>query len=561
MKKIAGVSKKLKEKGIQGITDKFREKIASYKQTKDYQKWIREFDTLTENDRQFITQRINQLPLKPLISIVMPVFNVEEKWIRICLESVLNQLYQNWELCIADDCSTLPHVKQILEEYAAKDSRIKATFRTQNGHISAASNSALELATGEFTALLDNDDELSEHALYLVAEEINQFPNVKLIYSDEDMIDEKGSRYQPKFKPDFSLDLLYSMNFINHLGVYKTEILRQIGGFRRGFEGSQDYDLVLRFIEKISPDEIRHIPQILYHWRAVSGSIALSADQKSYAHERARKAIKEHFERKNVRVEIVETFQNKHRVIYDLSIETTVSIISNENVSIDFGNTNLIKVEEIPAKTFNSATKNSKADVLIFIDKGIIPNSVDWIKELASIAIQKEIGAVGGKIFSLDKTIRHNGIIGGINESIGFAFRNQNDEMFDTLNRTKVINNFSAVSGVLAIRRELFEELNGFDQINFNKGLFEIDFCWRLIEKGYRNVFTPYAEFKQTENSSTEKVLTDKNSAELNIFKTKWGNFIENDRFYNPNLSLENSQFKIAFPPRNKKSWLAIKAK
>lgn len=557
MGKLSGISKEIKEKGMRGLAAKLKEKIDFYQQEKNYQKWIREVDTLTENDRQLIKKRIGNFSYQPLISIVMPVFNVEEKWLRICIESVLAQLYQNWELCIADDCSTFPHVIKVLDEFAARDSRIKVIFRTENGHISAASNSALEIANGEFTTLLDNDDQLSEHALYLVVEEINQFPEVKLIYSDEDMIDEKGSRYQPKFKPEFSLDLLRSVNYINHLGVYRTNILRLIGGFRIGFEGSQDYDLVLRYIEQISPQEIRHIPHILYHWRAISGSVALAANEKSYAHTRARKAIKEHLERKNIKAEVVEGFQNKHRVIYDLPKETTVCIISSEKFSVDFENAEFIPVKSISAETFNAAAKKTTGDVLIFIDKGIKPISEDWIRELAGIAVQKEIGAVGGKIFSADETIRHTGIIGGINGSIGFAFRNESKEKFDTLNRTKIINNFSAVSGVLAVRRELFDDLGGFDERNLNKGLFDVDFCWRLIEKEYRIVFTPYADFKQTENSTTEEILADKNSKELKIFRTKWKNFIASDKFYNPNLSLENEKFQITFHPGIKKPWLS----
>ena len=213
----------------------------------------------------------------PLISVILPVYNVDEKWLRKCIDSVCKQSSRNWELCIADDASTAKHIRPLLEEYASKDPRIKVVFRETNGHISAASNSALELASGEFCLLLDHDDELSPDALFWVATEIDEHPDVAMIYSDEDLIDENGKRTAPKFKPDFCRDLLYSLNLVTHLSAYRTEILRAIGGFRVGIEGSQDYDLALRVVERIAETQIRHIPRILYHWRAIPGSVAWTA--------------------------------------------------------------------------------------------------------------------------------------------------------------------------------------------------------------------------------------------------------------------------------------------
>ena len=555
MSKILKVIETLQKSGLRGVTNKFNERKSLRKQAETYQNWVNKFDTLSEKDRQTIKQKSDNLPSKPLISIVLPVYNVDEKWLRLCIESVFKQIYPNWELCIADDCSPKPHIRKVLEEFTAKDSRIKIIFRTENGHISAASNSALNLAKGEFTALLDHDDELSEHALFFVANEINKFPEAQMIYSDEDMVDENGNRYQPKFKPDFSLDLLYSLNLVTHLAVYRTDVLRKIGGFRVGLEGSQDYDLALRFIEQIPKKNIRHIPHILYHWRAILGSVALSADQKSYAHSRARQAIKKYLQSKNISAEVVEGFESWHRVIYDLPKETFISIISTENVTANHTNIEFIQVGNISAKSLNVAAQKAKGDVLIFVENSIKPFSNDWMTELASFATQTEIGAVGGKIFFPDKKIRHNGIIGGIDESVGFAFRNLSRNDFSGLGRTQVINNFSAVSGVLAVRRELFNGLQGFDEINFDKGLFDIDFCWRLREKNYRIVFTPYAKFVQTLDSTAEKKLQNKDSAEMNVFKSKWQKFIENDEFYNPNLSLENGGFSVAIPPRFLKPW------
>ena len=228
-----------------------------------YRAWARRHATLTELDRQAIRSRLRELSYQPLISVVIAVYNTHEAWLRKAIDSVLRQLYPKWELCLADDHSSRPHVRPILREYAAGEPRIKLVFRDRNGHISAASNSALTLATGEFVALLDHDDELSEHALYMMVEELNQYPGAHLLYSDEDKIDHRGRRYGPHFKPDWNPDLFYSLNLVTHLAVYRRSLVEEVGGFREGLKGSQDYDLTLRVIERIPPAAIRHIPHIL----------------------------------------------------------------------------------------------------------------------------------------------------------------------------------------------------------------------------------------------------------------------------------------------------------
>lgn len=559
--KIKTASEIWHKDGWRGIKTKIAANRLIRQQRRDYQIWIEKYDSLTDSDRLAIKQRIADLPLKPLISVVLPVYNIEEKWLRICLDSVLKQLYPHWELCIADDCSPRTHIRPLLEEYAARDPRIKIAFRSENGHISAASNTALELASGDFAALLDHDDELSEHALYFVAEEINRFPDTQMIYSDEDMIDEQGKRYDAKFKPDWSPDLFYSLNLITHLSVYRTEILRRIGGFRIGLEGSQDYDLALRVIEQIKPHQIRHIPHILYHWRAISGSVALASDEKPYAHQRARQAIREHFERTGKKVEVRETSFNYHRVSYKLpDVLPKVSIFMPDEdflQTIDYPNFEKICVKETnnKAEKLNQAVSQSNGEVLCFFDVKMKLISNDWLKEMVSFALQKEIGAVGAKIYFPDLTSRHNGIIFGINDLFGFPFRGFMRDIPNVLARTHAINNFSAISGVLVIRRDLFMEIGGFNKTNFPQGLFAIDLCLRLREKNYRNVFTPYAEFIQTEDSPIEKIIRAKNSTELSVFRKKWQKIIENDEFYNPNLSLKDESFSIEMPPRIKKPW------
>ena len=241
----------------------------------------------------------------PLISIIMPVYNTPEPYLRSAIDSVLAQVYENWELCIADDASSDGHVRGILEEYASKDSRIKLCFRRENGHISAASNSALSLATGDYMALLDHDDELAPHALAAVALEIHDHPDAVLIYSDEDKIDGKGNRFGPYFKCDFDPELILAQNYLNHLGVFRKGIVEKIGGFQEGFEGSQDWDLVLRVIETASPSQVRHIPRVLYHWRSHPLSAAGNSHAKPYAADAAKRAVEAHLERSGIEAEVI----------------------------------------------------------------------------------------------------------------------------------------------------------------------------------------------------------------------------------------------------------------
>ncbi len=270
----------------------------------DYRTWITLFDTLSYLDRLVIAERIGKMSRPPTISVVVPAYNTPEHILRRCIESVQRQLYPYWKLCIVDDASSQPHVARLCEAYARCDQRIHFRRRETNGHIAAATNSALEFASGEFVAFLDHDDLLAPHALYVVAEELRRDPEVDLIFTDEDKVDETGVRYDPWFKPDWNYDLMLSQNAVVHLAVFRRSIINDIGGLRSGFDGSQDYDLVLRFSERIPSKRIRHIPFILYHWRAVPGSVALAEGEKAYAYDAAERALREHLARQGVTAEV-----------------------------------------------------------------------------------------------------------------------------------------------------------------------------------------------------------------------------------------------------------------
>jgi O-antigen biosynthesis protein len=356
--------------GIRGVVAAAREQAEAAQFEREYARWVEEYDTLDDEGRRELATRAVSMN-GPMISILMPVYNPDERFLREALESVCGQIYPTWELCIADDASTEPHVRAVISEFAQRDARITPVFREKNGHISAASNSALAFAQGEFAVLMDHDDVLSEHALFYIAEAIGRDPNASLIYSDEDKVDADGRRFSPYFKPAWSPELFYSHNVVGHLAAYRTSILREIGGFREGFEGSQDYDLTLRYIEGIAADEIVHVPRVLYHWRAVPGSVAFDSGEKTYAHERARTAISEHFARRGENATVIRGTKETHRVQPTSGLNLKAAVI---------------KFDGQGAGGFSEALRQGReteCDVLIFLLSGCRKFSNGWQEELS----------------------------------------------------------------------------------------------------------------------------------------------------------------------------------
>lgn len=588
-----------REQGVQGV--KYRIKRRTYG-SNIYQKWVRRYDVLTEDDRAAILKRIEKLHDKPLISVVMPVYNVDERWLRRAIESVRRQLYPFWELYIADDKSPAPHIKKVLKEYEEKEPRIKVTYRSQNGHISAASNSALALVTGEFIALLDHDDELSEHALYMVVEELNAHPEADLIYSDEDKIDKRGRRFEPFFKSDWNRDLFYSLNCISHLGVYRKSVVERIGGFRLGYEGSQDYDLALRIIEQIPEDHIRHIPHVLYHWRSIPGSVALGGGEKQYAHEAARRAIRSHFERSGISAQVTAVHDYLHRVSYTMQEYPLVSIIVKAEERSDLipapvksilertdyhpfellinvhQNTddrtkafldemrNDARVRVIYHDNFdnsaaisNSAIRRSRGEIVATISGNLTVASSEWLEEMVSHAVRPEIGVVGAKLLRADGTVRHAGYILGGKNIAAHAYEQPpllNGAYWSLL---QVIQDRSAVSGdCLLVRREVFDEVGGFDEQNLPDAYGDVDFCLRVRERGYRVLWTPYAELsypRRIKSNKDQREQTAKARRERCYIEAKLGCLLRNEPYYSPNLNPSEESVLPAFPPRAPKPW------
>ena len=418
-----------------------RAKIEKLRNQASYPNWLARNEVL---DIEAMTQEIATFHYQPKISIAMPVYNVEEKWLRLCIDSILNQVYTNWELCMADDASTDPNVKKILTEYQQLDERIRVVFREQNGHISEATNSALAIATGEFVALLDNDDELAINAFYEVVKVLNENPELDLIYSDEDKIDMDGNRSDPAFKPDWSPDLLLGTNYISHLGVYRRSILEEIGGFRKGYEGSQDYDLVLRFTEKTTKERITHIPKVLYYWRMLPTSTAVDQGSKGYAFEAGLRAVQDALVRRGINGHATHGAANGlYDVYYDIESEKLVSIIiptkngykdvqrcvssiiekttyqNYEIIMADNGSTDPKMHElyaefeqQLPGRFFvesidipfnfstinNRAAKKAHGEYLLFLNNDTEVITENWLTLMVSFAQQERIGCVGAKL-------------------------------------------------------------------------------------------------------------------------------------------------------------------
>jgi GT2 family glycosyltransferase len=575
--------------------------VGTDRQTDEYAGWIERFDTLDEHDLGLIRDRIQQLRQRPRISIVVPLYNTPERWLRRAIDSVRAQLYPDWQLCIADDASTEPHVRRVLEEYAARDSRITPVFRERNGHISEASNSALAAATGEFVALLDSDDELPPHALYMVAEEINAWPDAELIYSDEDKIDESGRRYEAYCKPDWDPDLFGSQNLFSHLGVFRTALVRKVGGFRPPLDGSQDYDLALRCMRETKPGRIRHIPYVLYHWRAIETSGASGA-VKPYAFTAARQALREHFARDDERIAVsFGRYLALYRVRYPLpEAPPLVSVIVeacgglamfrrqilNLLLRTAYPRMELLVVGESPGNpvavdvlreiesngwarvvlhegpldhsaAVNFGVRAAQGTVLALLDWTLRPVTADWLGEMVSHSVRAEVGAVGAKLLSPDGTIRHAGTIFGLDGSVGHPHRGLPGDAHGYFGRAQAIQSYAAVSGeCLVIRREIFEQVGGLDAENLPGRWNDVDFCLRVQAAGYRNVWTPYAELQQVRLAgSARRLPPDRERAAAEYLRRRWGATMAADPHYSPNLSLQAGRPVLAWPPRRYRPW------
>lgn len=519
-----------------------------------YHEWLERFASLTPETRTSLHQKILALDHRPLISVILPVYNGDLKFLDQAISSARRQIYENWEVCVADDASTDPQIKPFLENLARKDRRIKVLFREQNGHISACSNSALSLARGEWCALLDHDDELAEDALAAVACEIARNPGAAIVYSDEDFLGANGMRFNPFFKPDWNPELFLAQNYLNHLGVYRTSLLREVGGFREGFEGSQDYDLALRCVAEVRPEQIRHIPRILYHWRMIEGSLADQPDAKPYARHAARRALNSYLEARGIaaRAEACPQNAESHRVVYQLpSPLPKVTVIScaqtDELERTQYPDLEIIRTP-CGAAAMNAGASRGQGEVLVFARRPIAKMESGWLQEIVSHIVRPEVGAVGARLWSSEGALEDGGLILGLGGIAAPAFRGLPREHPGYFNRAWLQQNFSAVSGsCLAVQRTVFAEAGGFNAENLPHHFYDLDFCLRLGEKKLQIVWTPYADLTFSEAEGAENADA---SQEADYMQARWGELLRRDPYYNPNLSLDPPGFTLAIPPR-----------
>ena len=601
---VAGVARKayrlFQREGLAGLRLGFG-KVATAAQVdrNDYAEWVRRYATLDAGARAQLRAELAGFALQPLISVVLPVFDPPLKFLDQAIHSVRAQLYPHWELCIADDASSNPAVRAMLEQHRSEDSRIKIVYREQNGHIAASTNSALTLASGEFVALFDHDDLLAEHALFWIAEAINRHPDAGLLYSDEDKIDAGNRRFDPNFKPDLNPELLLAQNMVSHLGVYRTALMRQLGGFREGYNGAQDHDLVLRVIEQLAPGQVVHVPKVLYHWRAIAGSTALDAGEKNYAAQAGRKAVGEHLARIGIEAEVIEAPRapDMHRVrfarpsplplvsiliptrdradLLGMCLDTLLSNSSYGNfevIIIDNGSTQeatrqlfarlppercTVIRDESPfnfSALNNHAARLARGSILCLMNNDIEILTPDWLEEMVSFAVRDEIGCVGARLWYPDGRLQHAGCILGVGGVAGHAHKYLPRGYAGYSGRALLHQSFSVVTAAcLVVRRSVFDQVGAMEEqlaVAFN----DVDFCLKVRAAGYRNVWTPYAEMVHHESASRgddnapEKLA--RFSAEIAFVQQRWGAQLQNDPAYNPNLTAYHEDFSYAWPPR-----------
>lgn len=600
---VRAVARIYRESGLGGVARaaaalEARAAQATVADTSSYAHWVECYDSIDDKTRASLRERLASLCDQPLISVVMPTHNSNPAWLRAAIESVRSQIYPNWELCIADDASSDQRIRKVLDSYS-NDSRIKVVYRQENGHISAASNSALELAEGEWIALMDHDDMLKEDALLWMAEAALQTPDARLFYSDEDKLDASGNRCDPYFKPDWNQDLFYSQNMFSHLGMYHADLVRQVGGFQAGMEGAQDYDLVLRCMEHIEPEQIRHVPRVLYHWRTHAQSAAGDPDAKPYAHLAGERALNEHFRRRGIRG-FVEHTGNGYRAHYALpddpplvtlviptrnglsllrrcidSIRARTDYPRYEILVIDNGSDEpeaLEYLEKLSRQSdaqvlridapFNYSALNNRAvaqargEFVALLNNDTEVISPGWLSEMVSIALQPGVGAVGARLWYSDDTLQHGGVVLGVGGVAGHSHKRLRRDETGYFGRGSLIQSFSAVTAAcLVVRRSTFQAVGGLDEVNLKVAFNDVDFCMRLCEAGLRNVWTPYAELYHHESATRgSDELPEKQqrfASEVRYMIERWGEKLRRDPAYNRNLTLVTEDFALAAPPRS----------
>jgi len=560
--------------------------------------WAARFDTPGDAERAELAQQVAELDHPPTISVVMPVYDTPDPLLRAAMDSVLNQWYPHWQLCVADDRSTDPQVGRTLAEYAAADSRITVVLRQENGHIAAATNSAVAVATGEWVAFLDHDDVLAPHALATVAVHLAAHPDAGLLYTDEDLVDVGGNRVAHYFKPAFDPLLLVGMNSVCHLCVVRRDLVDGVGGLRPGYEGSQDWDLVLRVTERLQRHQVVHVPRILYHWRTHPASTSGSLAAKPYAAGAGYRAAVDHLARVTApsgdapsvdpipglgwnRLRpptpnpappvgiVVRTADGAHlsRCLRSIWGRTTypdfqITVVGPGTVTpavADLLRREVGRVRATPGTAGDgpSALANLGAgltatDVLCFVDETVEVQSMDWLHELVGHVHRPGVGAAGGAVRGPDGRLRDAGLVLGIGGTAGPAHPGLDRLDIGYWGRAALPRQVAAVSGhCMVVRRDAWDAVGGFDDDHLPGALGDVDLCLRLADAGWATVWTPFAELSSAaEPVAAEPAVGADDGVAARYFRERWGHRLDDDPAYSPNLSLADGHFTPACPPR-----------
>jgi len=546
-----------------------------------------------ESETNLIKNEIRDFSIKPRISIITPVFNVDPEWLDLCVQSVLDQIYENWELCLYDDASTNQKTIECLKKWSVYSEKISVRFGEHNSNISIASNEAIRMSTGAYLGFLDHDDELEPEALYEVVRCLNQNPELELIYSDECLLEMDGTKKGPYFKSDFNIDLLRSNNYICHFTVIRRSLGERIGWFEKGLEGAQDHDLILKAVDHTTTDRIFHIPRILYNWRKIPGSTALSYSEKSNVFKAGQKAIEQHlyrngiagkvlpgkwggaykveytFDERSESVSIIIPFRDQvkllQKCIDSLYLKTNydnfdVILVDNNSKKSEtkkylrrlVNRYNNIRIINYPGSFNFSAINNwastfTNAKYVLFLNNDTEIITVDWLTEMVSHCQRKEVGAVGAKLLYDDGSLQHAGVVLGIGGVAGHAFKGKSDALH--YYNMGVVRNVSACTAAcLLVRRTVFNEVSGFDEENLKIAYNDVDLCLKIRQKGYLIVFTPYAELYHHESKTRGYEDTPEKKArydkEKRFMIQKWGGQL-NDPYYNKNLTTLREDYSL----------------
>ncbi len=599
-----------------GLSELRRQFVARYRAVTDergaivadhtigYDEWRRAYSEPREHHLESLTAKLQDVGDPPSFSVLVPTYNTDPEWLNRCIDSVLGQSYPYWRLHLVDDASTDDESIAAVRRAGGRDVRIDLHWRRTNGHISAASQTALDEATEDWVVLLDHDDELVPFALATLALAIDEHPDAQVLYTDEDKIDVEGRHYDPHFKPPFNLELLRAQNYFGHILCAKRSLVHEVGGFREGFEGSQDYDLVLRLVDAVPPSQIVHVPHILYHWRAIEGSTARATHEKSYVETAAMKALSEHLARRSISGSVkIGTLPTTYRIDYELQRRPTVSIIvptrdqadllrrcvetvrgrtdydnhelvivdnqSSEPDAIDYLES-LRQLDSVTVLTYdepfnyaainNFAVANSTGEVVVLLNNDTEVIASDWLTEMVSVLALDDVGVVGAKLRYTDGTIQHGGAILGVGGVAGHSHKGSPTDSPGYFSRLCLRHEIGAVTGAcLATTRALWNHVGGLDEVNLAVAFNDIDYCLKIAQTGMKVVWSPWAELYHHESKSRGDEDTPQKKArfqrEVETMRDRWGPELLSDPSMSPNLSLDHERFLIADVPRVPRPW------